>query len=449
MKKITFIALLMAYSATVSSTPSNTQQLDALLLKVQQGYTQDIALDQARIDTFTLRHNQQDAAVITAKKELDTEQQKTAKLHQDITTNRAQISALKKRLNKEKSDLDQLFNALNLAANELTQRTKNSMVSAQFSEQAHTISPLLATGYQSNLSDINNLWSYYLLHMVETRKIATFTTELVHPNGTISQQDVTRLGPFTAFTQQGYTRYLTDSTAFMLLPNQPQGVEQDNLTHFYEQIGNIKILTLDPSRGALLAVAAEKPGNIQRIKQAGIIGFLILALGFVAVIIALHRGIELFKLNKTIQHQRNNLSLIGKNPLGRILAIGARPHLSTEQKTRLIDEAILAELPTLRKGLATLAVLAGVAPLLGLLGTVAGMIETFQAITAFGNANPKILSSGISQALLTTEFGLSVAVPLALIHSYLSNKCTNLIHILEYQGAGLLTLNKLGDSNVA
>jgi len=450
MKKIINTALVMAYFCSVSSiSAANLQPLDDLLLKVQQGYKQEVSLNQARIAEFIQRHDQQKIALDTANHELDMAQQESNLSQQKITVNSERITKLKKRLDKEKSDLNQLFKALNSAATELNQQTKKSMISAQFKQEQQSISPLLAENYQSSNSDINNLWSYYLLHMVETGKVSTFTTKLVYPNGTIEQEKVTRLGPFTAFNKQGYTRYLADSNAFMLLPKQPQGTVKDNLANFYEQTTNVKILTIDPSQGPLIAIAADKPGNLQRIQQAGIIGALILVVGLIALIIALHRGIVLFKINREIQRQRNNLTYIGDNPLGRVLAIGTQEQLSADQKTRLLDEAILAEIPTLRKGLSTLAVLAGVAPLLGLLGTVAGMIETFQAITEFGNANPKILSSGISQALLTTEFGLAVAVPLALTHSFLANKCTSLIHILEHQGAGLLTLNELGTRDAA
>lgn len=448
MKKIIHFALVITGLFSISSISAAEQQpLDKLLRQVQQGYEQEVSLDQARIKAFKQRDEQQKIELEQANNELDKAQQESDLLQQIITENSDRTAKLIKLLNEEKADLNQLFKALNSAAIELEQQTKSSMVSAQFPKQKQAISPLLTANYQSSDIDINNLWSYYLLHMVETGKISTFPTKLVYPNGTISQDDITRLGPFTAFNQQGYMRYLANSNAFILLPKQPQGTEQSNLNNYYTQTAKMKTLTLDPSKGPLIAIAADKSDNFQKIQQAGIVGALILVVGLIALFIVIHRGIYLFKTNKKVQQQRNNLDQIGDNPLGRILTIGTQQSLTSEQKNHLLDEAILTEIPTLRKGLSTLAVLAGVAPLLGLLGTVAGMIETFQAITEFGNANPKILSSGISQALLTTEFGLMVAVPLALAHSYLTNKCTSLIHILEHQGAGLVALSNLEAAN--
>ena len=131
-----------------------------------------------------------------------------------------------------------------------------------------------------------------------------------------------------------------------------------------------------------------------------------------------------------------------KNPLGRILSVYSdKIAQDVETLSLKLDEAILRETPSIERGLITLAILAAVAPMLGLLGTVSGMIETFQSITLFGTGDPKLMSGGISQALVTTELGLAVAIPMLLIHSALSSKSNRLIQILDEESAAIVARN--------
>ena len=155
--------------------------------------------------------------------------------------------------------------------------------------------------------------------------------------------------------------------------------------------------------------------------------------------IGLFRLLVLTREAKKIELQKQQLNKLTDNSLGRIISVAERHERSNaDELARFLYEAILAELPECRKGLGSIAVLATIAPLLGLLGTVAGMIETFQAITAYGNSDPQVLSSGISQALLTTKFGLIAAVPLMLLHSLLTSKSDSILHVIEHQSAVLL-----------
>ncbi|WP_299018369.1 MotA/TolQ/ExbB proton channel family protein [uncultured Photobacterium sp.] len=442
MKKI----ILIMISAVITNT-GYSNELDSLLKKVQQGYQQEIALDKAQLEKFKALNTQQIEATNAAKKRLTTLNIQTDQFISKIDHNRNEIAELTRKLAEESADLQQVFKQLNSAASELDHHLKNSMLSAQFPDEQNRLTPLLNTKYQPNSQDIQHLWAGYLLQMVESGKIASFDSSVVLPNGAIEQRLITRLGTFTAFDQNGYVRYLENNGAFMLLPKQPQGKPLDLITQFEQQTSGPATVTIDPSRGTLIAIAGDQPDNWQRIQQAGVVGYLILLVGCVGLIISAIQGIRLFRQNKQIQHQRMNLDQPGDNPLGRILKVGRQTNIKAEQLSRLLDEVVLGEIPLLKKGLPTLAVLAGIAPLLGLLGTVSGMIETFQAITAFGNGSPKILSSGISQALLTTALGLVVSIPLVLIHCLLNNKSNALIHILEHQGAGLIALREVDESH--
>lgn len=438
--------IIFMISVLITNT-GYSNELDNLLERVRQGYQQDITLDNTQLEQFKKLHAKQAETTKTAQIQLNTLNKQTDLLLAKIDNNHKEIEVLTQKLAEESADLQQLFKQLQSAASDLDHFASNSMLSAQFPDDKLRISPLLDNKHQPTDTDIQNLWTGYMLQMVESGKITRFNTSVVLPNGVIEQNEVTRIGTFTAFTQQGYVRYLGENSAFILLPHQPQGELLDNLAQFEQTNNEAVTATIDPSRGALLAIAGEQPDNWQRVKQAGIVGYLILLVGFAGLVIALIQGIRLFRQSKQIENQRLNLAAPGDNPLGRMLKIGNKANVCADQLSRLLDEVILGEIPKLKKGLPTLAVLAGIAPLLGLLGTVSGMIETFQAITAFGNGSPKILSSGISQALLTTALGLVVSIPLVLIHCFLSSRSNTLIHILEHQGAGLIAIREMDENH--
>jgi len=186
----------------------------------------------------------------------------------------------------------------------------------------------------------------------------------------------------------------------------------------------------------------QSPDLKERIQQGGWIGYIILGLGVIGLLIALQRFIFLTVVGRGIDKQRSVSEASLNNPLGRILSVySSDKDNDIETLSLKLDEAILREIPKIERGLITLAVLAAIAPMLGLLGTVSGMIETFQSITLFGTGDPKLMSGGISQALVTTELGLAVAIPILLIHSAISSKSNRLVQILDEESAALVAQN--------
>jgi biopolymer transport protein ExbB len=204
-------------------------------------------------------------------------------------------------------------------------------------------------------------------------------------------------------------------------------------------VGEIVPAVVDPTRGAIMALLVQKPTLKERIQQGGWIGYLILILGAIGLLVAILQFVSLLTVGRGVTQQQQSDEVSLKNPLGRVLSV-YRANLANDVETLTlkIDEAILRETPKLERGLITLAILAAIAPMLGLLGTVSGMIETFQSITLFGTGDPKLMSGGISQALVTTELGLAVAIPLLLIHSGLSSKSNRLIQILDEESAAII-----------
>jgi biopolymer transport protein ExbB len=182
-----------------------------------------------------------------------------------------------------------------------------------------------------------------------------------------------------------------------------------------------------------------KPSITERIDKGGIPGYTIIALGIVAALLSLERFITLNITAARVRAQTKNSTPDSKNPLGRVLQVyHDNKSVDPETLQLKLDEAILKEQPAINTRIAFIKIISMVAPLLGLLGTVIGMIVTFQAITLFGAGDPKTMANGISQALITTVEGLCVAIPTVLLHSIVQSRASIVMHILNEQSAGLI-----------
>jgi len=198
-------------------------------------------------------------------------------------------------------------------------------------------------------------------------------------------------------------------------------------------------MAVDPSRGAILGLLSQAPSLVERIQQGGLVGYVIIVLGALGVLIAIERLVSLARAGGGIKAQLKASKADAGNALGRILAVyESNRSVDFETLELKLDEAILREAPALERRQGWIKVLAAVAPLLGLLGTVVGMINTFQAITLFGTGDPKLMAGGISTALVTTVLGLIVAIPLVLLHSLVASRSKMLVEILEEQSAGII-----------
>jgi biopolymer transport protein ExbB len=257
-----------------------------------------------------------------------------------------------------------------------------------------------------------------------------------------------RIGPFSAITNDG--RYLIhDNAVLQQLPVQPGAGVIAQAREFAAGKGDA--LLVDPSRGNLLALLAQTPDLKARIAQGGLVGYIILALGGMGLVVALWKLITTLKIELSVRTQLRRADQADSgNPLGRVLAAGRAGRTTDETELR-VDEALLKEAPILERGLTLLKLVAAVAPLLGLLGTVTGMIGTFQSITLFGTGDPKLMAGGISQALMTTVLGLCVAIPLLFCHSLLAARSRRLLQLLQQKGLALLAVQReqLSDADEA
>jgi biopolymer transport protein ExbB len=281
-----------------------------------------------------------------------------------------------------------------------------------------------------------------LEEMVQSGKVVSFLTRVVQPQGEQVEQEVTRIGAFNVVSHGNYLRYLPETGQLAVLGRQPERRYQQDAQALEEASHGYTAFGLDPSRGAILAALVQTPDIWERLEQGGLIGYIILALGGVTFILILERAVSLGREGRKIQAQLQDTTPNLDNALGRVLQVYSEaPALATESLESLeahLEEAVSKQIPKIERGLSVIGILAAVAPLLGLLGTVVGMIGTFQSIALFGAGDPRVMAGGISQALVTTQLGLTVAIPTILLHTILSNKSSRLIQILDEQTAGLL-----------
>jgi len=196
---------------------------------------------------------------------------------------------------------------------------------------------------------------------------------------------------------------------------------------------------IDPTAGGVLSTYKSRPNVVERIQQGGIVGYLIIALGIIGLLISLERMIVLSVASRKVTAQLNSSTLSDDNALGRVLGTYAENQSADVETLELkMSEAIFKETPALNRALLFIKIISVVAPLMGLLGTVVGMINTFQAITLYGTGDPKLMAGGISQALMTTVLGLCVAIPTVLLHTIVSGRSKRILQILQEQSAGIV-----------
>ncbi len=278
-----------------------------------------------------------------------------------------------------------------------------------------------------------------LEEMIESGKIVRFQTEVEDAAGVTATRPVIRVGVFNVIADTGFLAHNPGDGSLSELPRQPARRYVSAASDYFEAISGTVSMAIDPTRGNLLSLVIQSPSLLEQISFGGGVGYTILAMGAIGLIIALMRLVTLQITAKRVRAQTKTTTPSMDNPLGKIYAVlEANPNATPEVLEPKLDEAIMRETPKLERFQPLLKVIAGVAPLMGLLGTVVGMIKTFQTITLFGTGDPKLMADGISQALITTVEGLIVAIPLVFLHSLISGRSKELIEILEEQSAGMV-----------
>ena len=275
--------------------------------------------------------------------------------------------------------------------------------------------------------------------MTESGKVTRFTTDVVEAGGKKVNKEVVRVGPFALVADGQYLEYQGATGVVSELLRQPAARFVDSTANLQASNGEMVTFGLDPTGGSILGLLVQAPSLEERIHQGELVGYIIIAVGAIGIVVAIWRFIVLSLISSSVNRQLKNQTLSDKNPLGRVLKVKEKyPDVDTEALELHLTEAILGEVPKLGRFLTLVKMISVVAPLGGLLGTVTGMIVTFQQITLFGTGDPKIMAGGISSALMTTVLGLVVAIPTTLLYALLSTQSKNIVMILQEQAAGVI-----------
>ncbi len=441
-----FVALaalpLMAATAQAQAAPAATQPntLQQLLDQVQADLQHQTAADQARLRKFEQAHDKQKALLADAEKTLAQEKARTKSLQSQFDANEKTLGDLTTTLTTREGNLGEVFGTVRQTAGEFKSSLDSSLISAQYPNRSLFAAKLAASKALPSIQSLKTLWYDMLQEMVEQGQVVKYETDVTLNNGSKKHTEVVRVGAFNTVMGNKYLQYEPTAQALVVIPKQPAGRYTSSAAALYNASGDRFVgFGVDALRGQLLSLLIQNPSFKGRLDEGGPVGYSILVLFAIALLFCLERGITLTITSRKIKAQLKSGTPNPNNPLGRVLAVYDQSRKDdVETLTLKLDEAIMKEVPAIETRQSFIKLIAAIGPLLGLLGTVVGMIKTFTAITLFGTGNPAYMANGISTALVTTVEGLVTAIPLVFLHGLIQGKAQKLVHILEEQTAGIL-----------
>jgi biopolymer transport protein ExbB len=424
---------------------AETLNPDQLLQRIRGERAAEVAAMHSREQAFITERGERAQRLASAKAALQVQKSEAEGLKAEFDRQEAELAEQEKLLAQRVGHLGELFGVVRQSAGDVAGQWQDSLLNAQYPERLQRLNALAESRTLPSTEDLDGYWMLLLEDLAASGRVERVALPVVAADGRREAQSVLRVGAFSAFSDDAFLRYDSDAGELLAPPRQPFGLGQ--VEDYLESSAALASLPIDPSRGAWLAQLQRQPSLWDRVQQGGLVGWLIVAMGLFGLLLALWRMVYLLRVGQGVRAQIHALSEPrDDNPLGRVIGVlGPKPQLSDLETLELkLDEAILQETPPLEKGQSLLKLLCAVAPLLGLLGTVTGMIVTFQAITQGGGGDSRLMADGISQALVTTVLGLVVAIPLLFLHSLLASRSKGLIQLLEQQSAGLIALHLSG-----
>lgn len=435
-------------SMAAHAQEGKVQSLDQLLELVRQGKTAETNEHRQREAEFLAKKNEQGQLLSNAKNTRVQEERKSERLETVFEENERKLGDLQKQLDDRLGSLKELFGVIQQVAGDARATFQQSIISAQFPNRGDSLTQLIEKvsggSRLPSIEEIENLWYQIQREMTQSGKVVTFSSEVILPDGAREERDVVRVGTFNLVSDGKYLQYLSESGDVAELIRQPAGRFLGSASDIQAATGSDSLVgfAVDPSRGSILGLLVQAPSLSERVDQGGLVGYVTLAIGAIGMLLAAERIIFLLTVGRKVQAQVKSDRINTNNPLGRVLSVYEdNKGVDVETLELKLDEAIMKEMPPLERFLGLIKIISAVAPLLGLLGTVTGMIQTFQAMTLFGTGDPKLMAGGISQALVTTVIGLVVALPTLFLHSMVAGWSKRIVHTLEEQSAGIIAVH--------
>lgn len=445
--KITSLAVGVFLFTGSSQLFAQATSLGNLLDLVEQDRVAESEEYSQRVQEFEQNANRQQEILDITNDRITEQENLQDQLSDQFEANEIIIADKREILRERRGDLNELFGTLQGVAGDFLSNFQNSLISAQFPGRAEQLEEIIeragSTIEQLNISEMERFWFFMHQELTESGRVVTYNGEVSLPNGDTANRSITRVGSFNAVSDGEYLRYTGAIGHLQVLPRQPDSAYLNAAADLQDSSSGFTRVGIDPTGGVggqVLANLINFPTVEEQVRNnSGIIGFIIIGVGIVGISIAFLRLLILSLVSIKVRAQLKKDKPGKNNPLGRVLLVAeSNPSADTETLELKLGEAILQETPRLERMLTIIKMIATIAPLGGLLGTVTGMIQVFQQITVYGAGDPTIMAGGISQALMTTVLGITVAIPTIFMHTVVKSRADNIIHILEEQATGMI-----------
>ena len=425
---------------------SQALSLDELLELVKSGKFAESEEATKRENRFNREKNRQQTLLANAKAERAKLEAIATSLEATFEANEAKLNLLEDQLKTRLGSLYETFGHLQGVASDTEDYFKTAITSGQFGKDREVFLGDLAKKMGEGVSvatieEIEELWYELSRELVASGTVEKFKATVIDNDGESTVEDVVRIGNFNAVAEGKYLTYLSKRGAYETLPRQPGRYLDGTYDIFDEDSGFVQFAVdpTGPQGGALLVNLISLPSFFEQIQYGRITGYTIILLFLIAIGVFGWRFYALFTINGAVKKQAAGESAV-ENPLSRIFAVADQNKTDTETLELKLAEQILIERAEIDQYIWVVRLIAVISPLLGLFGTIIGMINTFQAITLFGTGDPKTMAGGISEALVTTMLGLMCAIPATFMAAALSNYSKGILAILEEKSTGMVAV---------
>ena len=425
----------------------NPSSPEELLELVQKGQFADTQEQRDRERQFRNEKNKQAKLLADAKAERARLEREAARLEVKFEANEALLVVAEVQLKERLGSLNEIFGHLAGLATESRNIFEQSISSAQFGKEREEFLTKLAVKMGrgvtlASIPELERLWFELQREINATGEVVKFTTDVIALDGTVESREVVRVGVFNAVSDGNYLTYASTRGMYEELPSQPARRYTSTTSDVLDAEAFPVQFAVDPTGpqgGSYLASLIAMPGWGERTQQGGLVGYIILyVLGLGGLGLFGWRLYSLMGIRSLIDSQLAASTLSTDNPLGRVLKVAEdNPKADTETIELKMAEQILNERPSIVKLNWLIKLISIVSPLMGLFGTIIGMIITFQMITLFGTGDPKTMAEGISIALVTTWLGLAVAIPMTFMSAIVSNFSKGILETIEEQAIGM------------
>ncbi len=445
---IVICVLGLAGDTALAQNDNDPKSLFELLDLVEKGLEVEKEENVRRERVFEQAKADQDRLLTEAKATLTEIEALSQQYEARYNENERKIGQLEADLVEQLGQMGELFGVVRQVANDLSGAVWDSLISSQLGARKELLDRLGRSKELPSTNDLERLWFELQREMTQQGQVVRYNAPVLTTEGQTEERDVVRAGPFNAVSRGKFLLWEPQENKLRELTRQPPSKYLDTVAVFEGlERGGVAVLALDPSRGSLLNALTDTPSPQERVNQGGYVGYVIITLGLSAFLLGIIRWAIVLTTSRKVTAQQKSDYVDKGNPLGRVLSVFEdNREIDAETLELKLDEAVLRESAAITRYMWLVKTVSAIAPLLGLLGTVTGMIQTFQAITLFGAGDPKMMAGGISEALVTTMLGLITAIPLVLLYDTLASSTRYIIDVLDEQSAGLIASRSERDS---